>query len=66
MRRYTRLEKEESTSKAVKRSQAEAGDWLCTVCNYLPDNSVLDNVNYTYYIHKAEKLISKIKVVVRE
>jgi len=51
----------DTTSKAVKRSQAEAGDWLCTVCNYLPDNSVLDNVNYTYYIHKAEKLISKIK-----
>jgi hypothetical protein len=56
-----KVRKEESTSKAVKRSQAEAGDWLCTVCNYLPDNSTLDNINYTYYIHKAEKLISKIK-----
>ena len=56
-----KVRKQESTSKAVKRSQAEAGDWVCTVCNYLPDNTDLGNVNYTYYIHKAERMISKIQ-----
>ena len=56
-----KVRKESSTSKAVKRSQAEAGDWVCTVCNYLPDASQLDNINYTYYIHRAEKLINKIR-----
>ena len=56
-----KVRKESSTSKAVKRSQAEAGDWVCTVCNYLPDASQLNNINYTYYIHRAEKLINKIR-----
>ena len=56
-----KVRKQESTSKAVKRSQAEAGDWVCTVCNYLPDAGKLDNINYTYYIHKAEKLINRIR-----
>ena len=49
-----------STSRAAKRSQAEAGEWVCTVCNYLDKPDVLDNVNYAYYIFKAEKLIKKI------
>ena len=49
-----------STSRAAKRSQAEAGEWICTVCNYLNKPEVLDNVNYEYYIFKAEKLIKKI------
>jgi len=55
-----KLRNDESTSKAAKRSQAEAGEWLCHVCNYLPNASKLDNINYTYYINKAEKLITKI------
>ena len=56
-----KVRKQESASKAVKRSQAEAGDWVCTVCNYLPNPNELDNINYTYYIHRAEKIINKIR-----
>jgi hypothetical protein len=40
----------------------EAGDWLCKVVNYLPANTdvKLMNINYQYYIDKAESLVLKI------
>jgi len=40
----------------------EAGEWLCKVVNYLPKTTnVKDmNINYEYYIEKAESMIVKI------
>ena len=55
-----KVKNEDSQSKAVKRSQVEAGEWVCHVCNYLEKDSPTDNVNYKYYIDKAEGMIVKI------
>jgi len=55
-----KVKNEDSQSKAVKRSQVEAGEWVCHVCNYLEKESPIDNVNYKYYIDKAEGMIVKI------
>jgi hypothetical protein len=49
-----------SDSKAAKRSQVEAGEWVCEVCNYLPSNHPMQNINYKYYIDQAENMIVKI------
>jgi hypothetical protein len=48
-------------TKAAKISQVEAGEWLSTVCNHLPKNSSVENVNHQYYIDKAENMILKIQ-----
>jgi DNA polymerase elongation subunit (family B) len=50
----------ECQTRAAAISQVEAGDWLCQVCNFLPKNSAVDNVNYDYYIEKANRIITKI------
>ena len=55
-----KVKNESSDSKAAKRSQVEAGLWKCYVCNTLPPNSPVDNVNFAYYIDKAESMITKI------
>ena len=55
-----KVKNESSQSKAAKKSQVEAGEWLCSVCNHLPSNASLENVNYLYYIDKAENMITKI------
>ena len=51
----------ECQTRAAAISQIEAGEWLCKVCNFLPKNSKTDNVNYDYYIEKANRIISKIQ-----
>ena len=55
-----KVKNKDSQSKAAKRSQVEAGEWVCHVCNYLEKDSSTDNVNYNYYIDKAEGMIVKI------
>lgn len=55
-----KVKNNDSQSKAANRIQAEAGEWLCHVCNYLKSNSSVSNVNYTYYINRAESMIVKI------
>lgn len=56
-----KIKNEDSKSTAPEMSQVEAGEWLCHVCNYLPKNHSMDNINYEYYIEKAETIIRKIK-----
>ena len=56
-----KIKNEDSTSGAAAVSQVEAGEWLATVCNKLDKNHPLDNINYAYYIEKAERLIRKIE-----
>jgi hypothetical protein len=51
-----------SQSTAPDVAQVEAGEWVCTVCNYLPKNTdvATAGINYEYYIERAEKIIHKI------
>ena len=51
----------ECQTRAAAVSQIEAGEWVCKVCNYLPKRSKVDNVNYDYYIEKANRIITKVK-----
>jgi hypothetical protein len=52
----------ECQTNAADVSQVEAGEWLCTVCNYLPKDVDVKQagINYQYYIEKAERIIHKI------
>jgi hypothetical protein len=55
-----KVKNEDSDSGAADVSQVEAGEWLATVCNHLKKDHPLDNINYDYYIERAEKIIYKI------
>ena len=55
-----KMKNEECQTNAAKISQVEAGEWLATVCNYLPKDSIVENINYEYYIEKANRIINKI------
>jgi len=57
-----KVKNEDSQSGAADVSQVEAGEWLATVCNHLDKSHPLDNINYAYYIERAEKIISKIQL----
>lgn len=50
----------ECLSNAAPISQVEAGEWLMTVCNKLSKDHPLDNINHSYYIERAERIINKI------
>ena len=39
----------------------EAGEWLVTVCNHLPANHPLDNIDHSYYIERAQKIVDKVE-----
>ena len=56
-----KIKNEECQTRAAAISQVEAGEWVCKVCNFLPKGSPVDNVNYDYYIEKANRLVLKIK-----
>ena len=47
---------------AVQISQVEAGEWKAIVCNHLPKDHSLENINYSYYIERAERIINKIQL----
>ena len=57
-----KIKNQDSQSTAPSSSQVEAGDWLCKVVNYLPASTDVKsmNINYDYYIDKAESLVLKI------
>jgi len=57
-----KVKNEDSDSTAPPISQVEAGEWLCKVVNYLPkETNVKDmDINYDYYIDKAENMLLKI------
>lgn len=55
-----KIKNPECQTRAAAISQIEAGEWVCKVCNFLPKGSKVDNVNYDYYIEKANRLVLKI------
>jgi len=60
-KKILKIKNAECQTRAAAVSQVEAGEWLATVCNYLPKGSKVDNVNYNYYIEKANRIITKIQ-----
>ena len=60
-KKILKVKNPECQTRAAAISQVEAGEWVCKVCNYLPKGSKVDNVNYNYYIEKANRIITKIK-----
>jgi DNA polymerase elongation subunit (family B) len=60
-KKILKVKNPECQTRAAAVSQVEAGEWVCQVCNYLPKGSKVDNVNYNYYIEKANRIITKIK-----
>ena len=51
---------------AADASQVEAGEWVMHVCNKLNKDHPLDNINYDYYIEKANRIIEKIQFAGRK
>ena len=56
----------ECTTNAADVSQVEAGEGVMTVCNHLNIDHPLDNINHSYYIEKAERIIEKIQFAGRK
>jgi hypothetical protein len=55
-----KVKNEECQTNAAKISQVEAGEWMATVCNYLPSKTKVEGINYDYYIEKANRIINKV------
>lgn len=55
-----KIKNAECMTNAAKISQVEAGEWLMTVCNKLTKKHPLTNINYNYYIEKANRIVDKI------
>lgn len=56
-----KIKNPECQTRAAKVSQVNAGEWLMTVCNRLRPDHPLTNINYQYYIEKANRIIHKIQ-----
>jgi len=56
-----KIKNPECDTNAAEASQVEAGEWVMTVCNKLTKDHPLDNINYDYYIEKANRIIEKIQ-----
>jgi hypothetical protein len=57
-----KVKNESCTTNAAPISQVEAGEWVMTVCNHLTKDHPLSNINYEYYIEKANRIIHKIQL----
>jgi hypothetical protein len=55
-----KVKNEDCDTRAADVSQVEAGEWVMTVCNHLPPTHSLENINYDYYIERANKIVHKI------
>ena len=56
-----KIKNPECETNAAPISQVEAGDWKMFVCNKLTKDHPLSNINFKYYIEKAEKIIAKVE-----
>ena len=57
-----KIKNEDCETNAAAVSQVEAGEWMCTVCNHLTKDHDMSNINYDYYIEKANRIVSKIQL----
>jgi len=56
-----KVKNENCDTNAAEISQVEAGEWVMHVCNHLEPTHPLDNINYDYYIERANKIVYKIQ-----
>lgn len=56
-----KIKNPECTTNAAKISQVDAGEWVATICNYIPKGYILKDINYNYYIEQCNKIVNKIK-----
>jgi len=56
-----KVKNETCESNAADVSQVEAGEWVMHVCNHLTPDHPLDNINFDYYIERANKIVHKIQ-----
>jgi hypothetical protein len=56
-----KVKNEDCDTNAAEISQVEAGEWVMHVCNHLEPTHPLDNINYDYYIERANKIVYKIQ-----
>ena len=57
-----KVKNEECDTNAADVSQVEAGEWVMHVCNHLTKDHSLTNINYEYYIERANRIIHKIQL----
>jgi len=57
-----KVKNDSCTTNAAPISQVEAGEWVMTVCNHLTKDHPLSNINYDYYVEKANRIIHKIQL----
>jgi hypothetical protein len=55
-----KVKNEGCETNAAEISQVEAGEWVMHVCNHLKPDHPLDNINYEYYIERANRIVHKI------
>lgn len=57
-----KIKNPECDTRAPAKSQVEAGQWLCTVVNYLPKTTKVGDcdIDFSYYIDKVERIIARI------
>ena len=55
-----KVKNDECDTNAADVSQVEAGEWVMHVCNHLTPDHSLDNINYEYYIERANRIVHKI------
>jgi hypothetical protein len=56
-----KVKNEDCETNAADVSQVEAGEWVMHVCNHLTKDHSLANINYDYYIERANKIVHKIQ-----
>ncbi|NDB81450.1 MAG: hypothetical protein EB127_01685 [Alphaproteobacteria bacterium] len=56
-----KVKNEGCDTNAAEVSQVEAGEWVMHVCNHLTPDHPLDNINYDYYIERANRIVHKIQ-----
>lgn len=56
-----KIKNESCQTNAPKSSQVEAGEWKCFVCNHLKKDAPMDNIDYRYYIQKANEIVMKVE-----
>ena len=56
-----KVKNEDCDTNAADVSQVEAGEWVMHVCNHLKPDHPMDNINYDYYIERANKIVHKIQ-----
>lgn len=56
-----KIKNPECITNAPEKSQVEAGDWVCYVCNVLKKDHPTTNVNFNYYIERANRIIAKVE-----